>query len=200
MPIINFAMSNYDSYILLTHQMNPIVNPKNKPYLIMEGLVDINMNGSTNDLSLKKEENILIYAGGLFKKYGVENLILSFMQLKNQALRLHLYGNGDMIADINLYAAKDNRISYKGVVPNAIVVQDQLTATLLINPRPTSEEFTKYSFPSKNMEYMVSGTPMVTTILPGMPLEYHEFVYLFLNETVEGMTETLVKISPLEFT
>ena len=69
-------------------------------------------------------------------------------------------------------------VKYKGVAPNAVIVEEELKATLLVNPRPTGEEYTKYSFPSKNMEYMASGTPVLTTCLPGMPAEYNEYVYL----------------------
>ena len=60
-------------------------------------------------------------------------------------------------------------------------VAEELKATLLVNPRPTTEEFTIYSFPSKNMEYMASGTPLLTTKLPGMPEEYHQYVLAILN-------------------
>ena len=66
-----------------------------------------------------------------------------------------------MVEKIIACSKKDNRIVFKGMVPNKIVVEDQLKATLLVNPRPSIGEFTRYSFPSKNMEYMVSGTPMV---------------------------------------
>ena len=52
--------------------------------------------------------------------------------------------------------------------------------------RFSTEEFTKYSFPSKNMEYMASGTPLLTTKLPGMPKEYHHYVFLFKEETIDG--------------
>lgn len=38
---------------------------------------------------------------------------------------------------------------------------------------------------------MASGTPLVTTHLPGMPDEYVEHVYLFEDETIEGMKNTL---------
>lgn len=65
---------------------------------------------------------------------------------------------------------------------------------MLINPRPSNEEFTKYSFPSKNMEYMVSGTPTLLTKLPGMPKEYLEYVYVLENESVDGMAEKLIEI------
>jgi glycosyltransferase involved in cell wall biosynthesis len=62
---------------------------------------------------------------------------------------------------------------------------------LLINPRPTTEEFTKYSFPSKNMEYMASGTPVLTTRLPGMPEDHKPYVYFIDEETPEGVKTAL---------
>lgn len=65
--------------------------------------------------------------------------------------------------DIRKYEKIDNRNKYFRVVPNQAVAEEELKATLLVNLRPSNEEFTKYSFPSKNMEYMVLGTPTLTT-------------------------------------
>ena len=73
----------------------------------------------------------------------------------------------------------------------------QSNSDLLINPRPSEEEFTKYSFPSKNMEYMTSGTPLLTTKLVGMPEEYYEYVYLFDDESVEGMSKKIDEVLSL---
>ena len=114
--------------------------------------------------------------------------------MKDQDARLWLFGSGDLVNEIEKYEEKDIRIKYFGVVPNEHVVKEQLKATLLVNPRPSMEEFTKYSFPSKNMEYMASGTPVLTTPLQGMPQEYNDYVYLFEDETVEGMSKTLARI------
>ena len=38
---------------------------------------------------------------------------------------------------------------------------------------------------------MVSGAPILTTRLPGMPSEYNDFVYLFNEETTEGYYEVM---------
>lgn len=189
--IFEYMLGNFNGYVLLTQQMNSVVNKKNRPYLIMEGLVDNKMEASKNQLDLKSEEKIIIYAGGLYEKYGVKKLIDAFKKVNDPLARLHLYGTGQMTQYMDDFIGNDNRIIFKGMVPNQLVVADQLKATLLVNPRPTDEEFTKYSFPSKNMEYMVSGTPTLTTQLPGMPKEYNDYVYLFENESVEGMSKTL---------
>ena len=74
------------------------------------------------------------------------------------------------------------------------VVEEEQKATLLINPRPTDEEYVKYSFPSKTMEYMASGTPVLTTDLPGMPREYLPYVNLIREETPQGIAKALKEV------
>jgi hypothetical protein len=47
------------------------------------------------------------------------------------------------------------------------------------------------------MEYMASGTPVLTTMLPGMPVEYHQYVYIFDDESVNGFHDKLTNLSNL---
>lgn len=192
--LVSYMLSGFDGYVLLTNQMNKVVNIHERPYIVIEGLVDIKMAQSKNLLADKPKEKILIYAGAINEEYGVKKLIEAFMRLEGNDIRLHLYGPGDMEHNMPHYMKKDKRIQYMGIVTNNIVVKNQLAATLLVNPRPSYKEFTKYSFPSKNLEYMVSGTPLVTTPLPGMPQEYNPFVYLFEDESVAGMYQTLKQL------
>ena len=192
--ICNFLLHRYDYYIFLTEQMNEVINYYGKPYIVMEGLVDSDMKNTLNLLDNKYNEKIIIYAGALYEKYGVKKLIEAFMKLNDSDVKLWLYGAGEMEEYIKMREKQDYRIKYFGVLPNEHIVKEQLKATLLVNPRPSFEEFTKYSFPSKNMEYMVSGTPILTTPLQGMPSEYDEYVYLIEDETVDGIKLALEKI------
>ena len=194
---INEALQNkFDGYVLFTEYMNDIVNPTGKPYIIIEGIADKNMKDSTNELQNKYKEKVCIYAGGLYQKYGVKNLIEAFKLLQQKDIKLFLFGSGeleDYIRNIN-----DERIKYFGVIENEKIVDEEIKATLLINPRFTHEEYTKYSFPSKNMEYMASGTPVLTTKLPGMPKEYYDYIYCFEDESVEGMRNKLEKVLSMD--
>lgn len=184
-------LEKFDGYVLLTETMNALVNPLKKPYLVAEGQVDATMSDAANELNEKHPDKICLYAGMLHEKYGVVRLAEAFCQVKDPAARLVFYGDGDAAKRIQDIAKKDGRIEYRGVADNRTVVQEELKATLLINPRPSDEGFTAYSFPSKNLEYMVSGTPVLTTKLPGMPREYDRFAYLFADESVDGMAKTL---------
>ncbi len=190
----SFIIKHVAYYIGLTEQMNVEVNPLGKPFLVMEGLVDEAILSLNHEVIPYKEKKIILYAGGIYEKYGIKKLLDAFVDLKDENYELHIYGDGDLEDTMTNYTELDTRIHYFGVVPNSVVVQELFNASLLVNPRPASEEFTKFSFPSKNMEYMVSGTPLLTTVLPGMPKEYHEYVYLLEDESLEGFRNTIQEI------
>lgn len=180
--------TKYDGYILITEEMNKIVNPKNKPHIVIEGLVNIRESAENNEVQ-KSSPRVIMYAGGLYERYGVKTLIEAFCNIQNNNVKLDLYGDGDLVPYIQ--SIENKKIDFHGVVTNDKIVEAEKKATLLVNPRFTSEEYTKYSFPSKNMEYMVSGTPVLTTKLPGMPEEYYNYVYLIEDETQRGMQKCL---------
>lgn len=192
--VVSLYVKGFSGYVLMTEKMNEVVNPRRKPFLVIEGIVDVHMSKMDNSLDKKDMNRIVMYAGGIFEKYGVKKLIEAFSLLSDPDLRLHIFGTGEMENDMHTYTSNDSRVVYKGFVLNKEIIYEELKATLLVNPRSSSEVFTNYSFPSKNMEYMVSATPVLTTILPAMPLEYHEFVYLIKDESIAGLANVLREV------
>lgn len=190
----NYTISKCSGYVLLTQAMNDRLNPQGKPYVILEGHADITMEEKQPSLEKKQKPRVCLYAGGISEKYGLKNLVEGFRQAELENAQLHIYGPGDYVDELKAVAKTDPRIVYGGMLMSSEVVEKEMEATLLINPRPTNEEFVKYSFPSKTMEYMASGTPVLTTVLPGMPKEYHPYVYLIEEETAEGIGKALKKV------
>lgn len=184
-------MNSFSMYVLLTEQMNEKINLKCHPYIVMEGLVDHTMKPEKR--MPDKDKRILVYAGGLYEKYGVKMLVDAYLNIMGMFpdTEMHIYGDGEMRDWLKKKDEKYSQFIYFGPRTNDEVVADELKATLLINPRPTHEDFTKYSFPSKNIEYMCSGTAVLTTRLPGMPKEYWDKVYIFKEETVKGYQRIL---------
>ena len=107
---------------------------------------------------------------------------------------LHIYGEGDFRKELEELAKEYSSVKYMGIAPNNVIVENELKATLLVNPRPTDADYTKYSFPSKNMEYMASGTPILTTRLPGMPKDYYDYIYTIDGNSKEDITAALQKV------
>lgn len=193
--LIHKVMDNCTGFVFLTEAMNDAANPEHKPYVIVEALCDINMKTAER----KKNSGIkkCMYAGLLDARYGVKAMVDGFVLADVPDTELHVYGNGPYVDELKKVVQNHSNVIYHGTVMNEVIVREELEASLLINPRPTREEFTKYSFPSKNMEYMVSGTPVMTTRLPGMPRDYYPYVYLIEDEDTQGIAECFRKVLSL---
>ena len=192
--LANFVIRHCTGYVLLTEAMNDYLNKQGKPYVILEGHADITMADRIPAIEKKTTPRICFYAGGVSRQYGLSNLVEGFLQADLPNACLHIYGPGDYVEELEKIAAEDSRVFYGGMLLNTEIVAKEQEATLLVNPRPTDEEYVKYSFPSKTMEYMASGTPVLTTVLPGMPKEYHPYVYLLEEETADGITKMLKEV------
>lgn len=188
-----FYISRFDKYVLLTEQMNEIVNPRNKPHIVMEALCDASNVNADHSPVRKDFPKSMLYAGSLYVKYGVKLLVEAFIESGVDG-KLIIYGSGPYAGELRKVCSKCNKIDYRGAAANEEVVAAELKASVLVNPRFTTEPFSPYSFPSKNMEYMASGTPLLTTKLPGVPEEYHKYVYLFGEETTEGYADAIRQV------
>ena len=185
----NMIIKMFNNYVLLTDEMNDYIveniTHKNKPYIVIEGSVDYTiLNETTYE---KYEKKVCMYTGTLAKIYGIEYLVKGFIKANVLNSELHIYGDGDFKNELIDLCKKNSNIKYFGTKPNEYIVEEQKKATLLINHRPSNEEFTKYSFPSKNLEYMASGTPLLATDLPGIPAEYKRYEYIIENENIDGI-------------
>ena len=185
------SMQKFDKYILLTEQMNSIVNPCNKSYVVIEGVCD----STLPMLYPKNDKKIIMYTGSLWENNaGIEYLVKGFLKANIENAELHFYGTGKLVDWLKEIEKKNQNVKYKGCVTNDEIVKLQTEATLLVNPRPSNEEFCKYSFPSKTIEYMLSGTPVLMTKLPGVPKEYFNYVYMIDKEDADGVCNALKEI------
>jgi glycosyltransferase involved in cell wall biosynthesis len=195
-------LQRYDAFILITESMNQIVNKEQqKPFLIIEGSVDSNMK------NIKKENNkstpsnrTVVYAGGVNEKFGVGSLVRAFEGINLDNVVLKIYGTGDYVDEVKEIAKHNPKIRYMGIVPVDEIVKEEVVADLLVNPRPTNETFTKYSFPSKTLEYMSTGTAVLSTRLEGIPKEYNDYLYWIDDESDEGIRSKLEEllVKPLD--
>lgn len=63
-----------------------------------------------------------------------------------------------------------------------------------MNVRNPKDDFTAYSFPSKTIEYMSSGTPLLTSRLPGIPQAYFDCCYTISGNDVAEIKSALETI------
>jgi glycosyltransferase involved in cell wall biosynthesis len=185
-----------DRFVLLTKHMADRMG-LTQPWCVMEGIAavpeELPEATPTND-----PIKTVMYTGTLHKRFGVMHLVEAFSRIEDPQMRLVLCGIGDSEADIRRAAEKDGRISFLGQLKRDEVIRLQRQATVLVNPRPGDEEFTKYSFPSKTMEYLASGVPVVAYKLAGIEDEYDAYLQYPEDGTVEALADKISQICRLE--
>lgn len=193
----NSYVSEFDGYILLTEYMAKELHVENKPYLIIEGIYNKSNENNCVSNDNNSDLKIVFHAGALERQYGVFNLINAFSMIKNDNYRLWLAGGSSESEEIKRLCENDSRINYFGFISPAQVYDLQSKATVIVNPRTTSGEFTKYSFPSKTMEGLASGKPFIGCRLPGIPDEYFDYIQCVDDNTPESLSRKITEICEL---
>jgi len=182
--------SYVDSFVFLTQNMKDFFKTQ-KPYEVIEGVFSQNPYvGEYKPGSIKT----ITYTGTFTVKYGVLDLVKAFSYIKDENYRLVLAGSGEGEEEIKQAAKEDERIIYLGALTKDEVLRLQANSTILVNPRKDEHDFTKYSFPSKIMEYLSSGRPVICHKLPGIPDEYDDYLYYFKSKDPQGMAVDLMEL------
>lgn len=177
-----------NGYVLYSEYMKEKLNLQKKDWIVIEGIYN---ESPLDDNSESNTTPIVMYAGGLEEKYGIKVLIDGFVCANLPNVELHLYGFGSYISEIRKISAYNSNIKYCGILSPNDMKATMKKATALINPRPSNSEFTRYSCPSKVLEYMASGVPVIMTQLDGIPNEYYEYTYIIDSATSEGISKAL---------
>lgn len=185
--------SKFDAFILYTAKMADHLHIKEGHFEVIEGFREV--------LDRKPEPSYtfkVVYAGSLNLNYGVGRLVEAMSLIEDQGIQLHLYGAGTAESMILEKSGKDRRIVFHGRVSNSEAVDAVYSASVLINPRNSFDgEYTEYSFPSKDIEYMSTGIPTLLCKLPGMPVDYYGHFIDIGEGTPEQISSALIKIKSM---
>ncbi|MBT9257621.1 glycosyltransferase [Phycicoccus sp. MAQZ13P-2] len=188
--LIESGLQRVEGVVSLTEALARDFAP-GRPLLLMEGIARPLQDRASEASPHRKSGTraVVLYAGGLKREYGVEAL-LQAVALSDDSWQLHLYGGGPMEQECRVAADKNPRVVFHGVVDFDSLSRGYADATVLVNPRPLQTDFVQYSFPSKLLEYMTTGTPVVTTHLPTIPSSYDPFV-VYTEDDAASMAATL---------
>ena len=150
--------------------------------LVMEGSISnqecLNSLLKESKKTEKHGKNIsILYSGSLNMKYGIPELIEGFGMIDADDYELWFAGTGDAKEYIESKASKDSRIKYFGYIPRREDLLDmQRNATMLFNTRLPGEKASLYCFPSKLFEFLLSGRPVLSYKIGGIPDEYFNYL------------------------
>jgi len=163
-----------DAYLALTEGLAHTFNP-NIPSYVFEGLVAEENEGKKDPIF-----NYFFFGGSLYERYGVKTMVDAFHKT-NITSKLVIAGSGPLDKYIEKMAEEDYRILYLSQLNKERLIAYLRNSIANINPRPLNPELDKESVPSKLLEYLSIGTPVIST-------KYPKFYSLFKDDVswIEG--------------
>ncbi|MFZ4699309.1 MAG: glycosyltransferase [Candidatus Methylumidiphilus sp.] len=160
----------------------------------------IHLDGGVNTIPSKEIElpssekpKIIFYSGSLNQYGGIDLLLDAFNKIDNADARLWICGKGDH-KKMQQALKTDDRITFYGCVDELTLAQLSRQAWVMVNPRPNAVIDSKHNFPSKILEYLSYGKPVISTWTLGLSPEYRHVLYIPDEETAEGLSDIIQKI------
>lgn len=144
-----------------------------------------------------KGKLVLLFAGGLNDWNHVTLLIDAMRLCDSDHVELWLAGDGTRISDVRAAAAKDPRIVYHGVLNLDQLFEVYKKADVLLNLRNTIDPAMQYHFPSKLLEILAVGKPVITTSIAHIEEEYGPYCFVLHEETPQGFVRLLNTVCSL---
>jgi len=119
----------------------------------------------------------VVFTGALVEYNGIFELVDAMNFVHSDDIALDVYGTGPLEGLVREAARLNSNINYLGFISSDRVASIQRDAFLLINPRRVDDPMSQLTFPSKMFEYMLSGTPVLSTRLNGFTDEYEDKLY-----------------------
>lgn len=174
-----------DGLIVLTRRMMTDFAPRT-PWLLMEGGVPEEAVAAPLPEPADRGPDapvVFMYSGSLTDLKGIPLLLAGFERAHGARLRLWIAGGGPLQPEVEAAAARDPRIRFLGSLPHAEVMRVYEEVDVLVNPHSTRHETARYLFPSKLLEYLAMGRPVITTCsTPEVREEYGDVAYVMERE------------------
>lgn len=140
-------------------------------YVVVEGISPSTMQPFNN--SARPRRPLLLYTGNF------SHILKCVEMFRRSAIdaELVLIGAGPERPALESLAGQDPRIRVKGFMEPDALQSEVEKSSFLINLRDTAWPGGRYSFPSKLVEYIRQGRPVISTRLDGIPVEYFDYFF-----------------------
>jgi hypothetical protein len=163
------------------------------PVLHLDGGVESNR-VSSDEIVLPSERTVFpfLYCGATNKWAGVDLLAEAFAGWTESRARLWLCGKGAVPERFPLLA-NDSRVTCFGAVSDDKVDELAAQCYALVNPRRTDLADNQMNFPSKVLEYLRYGKPVVSTWTDGLDPAYRTMLTIAHQGTAQSLRDAMAK-------
>lgn len=196
--LVKKMLTYADAIVALSPELVRVLAPK-KPSLVFPGILESTFLSNLDQAEVDSYESdapfTVVYAGGLSSSYGVDTLVDAILSIPDDInVILKIYGRGDQEYLIRRASEVSGRIVYGGFIAPHELLPELLSADLLINPRPPHTDISSQSFPSKLIEYLSTGRPVLTTRLTSIPRDLCDKFYYINQYSIDGIKSAILDV------
>ena len=188
--LIRLLCCRVDRYVLYAAPMASSLGLSPERCIVIEGCLDTS--AVLEPPLAEPAAFTMLYCGALEERYGIMSLLDAFDALPGKGWALWFTGAGHAETLIRKRAAADKRIRLFGYLPDRRkVLELQQKATLLLNLRSPQEAASAVCFPSKLLEYMASGRPVLSVHMAGVPDAYRPYLIEAADASSAALKEAI---------
>lgn len=177
--------------VVITEQVAKDFLP-HQPALVVEGGLSAQQAEHHVDARLPPPGTFnIVYAGALERYNGIDVILDAVAGLPDPDVRLHVAGRGSLESEVRAAAQCDSRVIVHGYMDAAGLAQLYRDASLLINHRSDHRIDSRYVFPSKLIEYLASGIPVISTHFRSLKAEYRPYLTLLDDESPGALRQAI---------
>ena len=155
--------------------------------------------GTFKDVNNKcKRDKIIVYTGSITNLTGITEFALLFDKIGAKDIKLHIYGKGNS-SILNEIVRRNSNVVLHGFVDQTILDKAMLDAWVFVNPRNSSEELKQNTFPSKLLEYIAYGKPIISTPILSLTSEFKDLLILYNQDDILSLTTILSEIESYSY-
>lgn len=137
---------------------------------------------------------VFLFAGTLNEDNGTKLLLEAVRSIPRDGFQVHIYGYGPLSPLVRQYAAEDRRVIFFGTTDNDVVLQKQREADFLIHLRNPNSVAIDIAYPSKLIEYLCSGTPVLSNIFANIGDDVADSVVSIENYGQDGIRRAILNV------
>lgn len=197
-PVVSYSLKNADKVVAVTDQTKEfLINTHKitKPIEVIPLGVDTDMyhyqenwrNEIRNKYKIKKTCTVLMFAGTIYRRKGLELLLNAFAEINNKDLVLFIVGTGDQqyINELKKLSIKNN-IIFTGFVNKNILPKYFSAADIGVWPGNNSVII---------MEAMACKLPIIMVNLQLSHLAKFNNGFIFEQDDIKALTKYITKLS-----
>ena len=165
-----------------------------KEYIMHEGIYSKEqIKKYKTDLEGEKKHFRIVYTGKLTIEDGVLDLIDAVKKIQRDNIVLKIAGGGGIESIVKEQIKDDSRIIYYGRLDSDEVRELQKRADLFVVPR-LPEDYTRYSFPSKVVEYILTDAPILCHKLDCFGVQLNGVLTYIKEKDNSRLCENIIRI------